>query len=125
MSINWSPTECCRDRAIAVDNDPQALIATRDNAERNGIAPERLLTYLPEDVPPLQADVTVANILAGPLQQLAPVLTGLTRRGGRLALSGILAEQANTVAQAYRTAFTLLGPEASGDWIRIDGHKVI
>ncbi len=117
------------DRAIAVDNDPQALIATRDNAERNGIAPERLTTCLPEDVaintPALQADITVANILAGPLQSLAPALTGLTRPGGRLALSGILGEQANVVAGAYRSAFTLFDPAISGDWVRIDGYKVV
>jgi ribosomal protein L11 methyltransferase len=112
------------DRAIAVDNDPQALIATRDNAGRNGIAPERLHLCLPEDVPALQADVTVANILAGPLQSLAPTLNALTRPGGRLALSGILGEQANAVAGAYRFAFTLFDPAVSGDWVRIDGHKM-
>lgn len=113
------------ERAIAVDNDPQALIATRDNAERNGIDPARLVTCLPQDVPALQADITVANILAGPLQSLAPVLTGLTRPGGRLALSGILVEQANAVAAAYRSAFTLFDPAISGDWVRIDGYKVV
>ncbi|MET0377371.1 MAG: 50S ribosomal protein L11 methyltransferase [Spongiibacteraceae bacterium] len=113
------------ERAVAVDNDPQALIATRDNAERNGISPERLATYLPDDAPAMSADVTVANILAGPLQSLAPVLTGLTRPGGRLALSGILGEQANAVAGAYRPAFTLFDPAISGDWVRIDGYKVV
>lgn len=112
------------DRAIAVDNDPQALIATRDNAERNGIAPERLLTCLPDAVPAITADVTVANILAGPLQTLAPTLTRLTRSGGSLALSGILAEQANSVATAYRPAFDLLGPTLRDDWVRLDGHKI-
>jgi len=111
------------ERAIAVDNDPQALIATRDNAERNGIDPQRLLTCLPDAVPALSADITVANILAGPLQELAPLLTQLTRSGGKLALSGILAEQANAVAAAYRPAFALLGPTLRDDWVRLDGQK--
>ena len=113
------------ERAIAVDNDPQALIATRDNAERNGIDPQRLLTCLPDAVPTLSADITIANILAGPLQELAPLLTQLTRSGGRLALSGILAEQANAVAAAYRPAFTLLGPTLRDDWVRLDGQKLV
>jgi ribosomal protein L11 methyltransferase len=111
-------------RAIAVDNDPQALVATRDNAERNGIAPERLITCLPGQLPDdCRADVMVANILAGPLQTLAPLLTGLTRAGGRLALSGILAEQAEAVAAAYRPAFELQPPAISQEWVRIDGVK--
>lgn len=115
------------DKAIAVDNDPQALIATRDNAERNGIDPERLAICLPEAIDqymtPASADVTLANILAGPLQQLAPELTRLTRSGGWVVLSGILAEQANTVALAYRQAFAMHGPTLSGDWARMEGKK--
>ena len=116
------------DKAIAVDNDPQALIATRDNAERNGIDPERLAICLPEAIDqymtPASADVTLANILAGPLQQLAPELTRLTRSGGWVVLSGILAEQANTVALAYRQAFAMHGPTLSGDWARMEGEKI-
>ncbi len=110
------------ERAIAVDNDPQALVATRDNAARNGIAPERLLTYLPEQCPAnLAVEVTVANILAGPLQQLAPLLIGHTRPGGRLALSGILAEQAEAVLQAYRPHCDLETPAQREEWVRISG----
>lgn len=111
-------------RVIAVDNDPQALVATRDNAERNGIAPERLITCLPDQLPAdCRADVTVANILAGPLQALAPVLAGLTREGGRLALSGILAGQADAVAQAYRPWFALQPVAQRAEWVRIDATK--
>lgn len=122
------------ERAIAVDNDPQALLATRDNAERNGIAAERLITYTPEQVPAdLCVEVTVANILAGPLQALAPLLAERTRAGGRLALSGILVEQAEAVANCYRAHFDLQAPtllrespqqEASQQqWVRLDGVK--
>jgi ribosomal protein L11 methyltransferase len=110
--------------AVAVDNDPQALLATRDNAERNGIAPERLLTCLPEQLPAeLSADVVVANILAGPLRELAPTLAGLCAAGGRLALSGILAEQAAAVADAYRPWFAIAAPATRAEWVRLDGHK--
>lgn len=112
------------ERAVAVDNDPQALIATRDNAERNGIAPERLVTCLPDALPAgTVAEVVVANILAGPLQELAPTLAGLCAPGGRLALSGILAEQAEAVAAAYRTRFALAEPATRAEWVRLDGLK--
>jgi ribosomal protein L11 methyltransferase len=112
-------------RVIAVDNDPQALIATRDNAERNHIAPERLVTCLPGQLPEdCTADVMVANILAGPLQSLAPLLSGLTRSGGRLALSGILAEQAEAVAGAYRATFGLAPIAQRDEWVRIDGVRL-
>lgn len=111
-------------RVIAVDNDPQALLATRDNAERNGIAAERLITCLPGELPAdARAAVTVANILAGPLQSLAPVLAGLTQDGGRLALSGILAEQADAVAAAYRPWFALQPIAQRAEWVRIDAIK--
>ncbi len=117
------------ERAVAVDNDPQALIATRDNAERNSIAPERLAICLPEQIDQHlgngAADVTLANILAGPLQALAPELARLTRTGGWIVLSGILAEQANTVALAYRSAFAMHGPTMSGDWARLKGQKIV
>jgi ribosomal protein L11 methyltransferase len=111
---------------IAVDNDPQALLATRDNAERNRIPPKQLLTYLPEQLPAeFRAEVVVANILAGPLQSLAPLLTRLTLPGGRIALSGILAAQAEQVCAAYRPSFEL-GPLAQRqEWTRIDGRKAL
>ncbi|MEC9410676.1 MAG: 50S ribosomal protein L11 methyltransferase, partial [Pseudomonadota bacterium] len=73
------------------DIDPQALLATEDNANRNGISRDQYEIYLPENTPELQADIMVANILAGPLEQLAPTIAGLTRSGGKLALSGLLA----------------------------------
>lgn len=124
------------ERAIAVDNDPQALLATRDNAERNGIAPERLLTYTPEQLPAdTRVEVLVANILAGPLQTLAPLLAEKTLPGGKLALSGILVEQAEAVAACYRPWFDVEAPillRESGlpggsgsqqEWVRLDGSK--
>jgi len=111
----------------AVDNDPQALTATRDNAERNGVA-DRVRTclpgQLPERVPGLQADLLLANILANPLIELAPRFAALVRPGGNLVLSGILAGQAEDVAAAYRAAFTLEPPAQREDWVRLDGRKI-
>jgi ribosomal protein L11 methyltransferase len=94
--------------AVAIDHDPQALLATRENAARNGVADR--LTILGADAPPPEpADVVVANILAGTLIELAPQIVAMVRPGGLLALSGILAEQASDVGAAYvrpgRSAF--------------------
>ncbi|MBM7061330.1 50S ribosomal protein L11 methyltransferase [Pseudomonas sp. UL073] len=110
-------------RAVGTDIDPQALEASRDNASRNGIAAERFPVYLPAELPQAPADVVVANILAGPLVQLAPQITALVKPGGHLALSGILAEQADEVRAAYQDAFDL-DPTASKDgWVRISGRR--
>lgn len=110
-------------RAVGTDIDPQALEASRDNAARNGIDPARFPVYLPADLPPQAADVVVANILAGPLVQLAPTITAQVAPGGRLALSGILAEQAEEVRSAYAGAFEL-DPTAEKDgWVRISGVR--
>ncbi|MGE8294226.1 MAG: 50S ribosomal protein L11 methyltransferase [Pseudomonas sp.] len=110
-------------QAVGTDIDPQALEASRDNASRNGIDPARFPVYLPADLPQQPADVVVANILAGPLVSLAPQITALVKAGGRLALSGILAEQADEVRAAYAGAFDL-DPTATKDgWVRISGVK--
>ncbi|MCU7906665.1 MAG: 50S ribosomal protein L11 methyltransferase [Candidatus Thiodiazotropha sp. (ex Epidulcina cf. delphinae)] len=106
--------------AIAVDHDPQALQASRDNAEKNGVA-ERLSTFPPETTPTKQVDLLVANILAGPLIQLAPRLTRLIRPGGRFALSGILAEQQSDVASHYRSFADPAPARQCGEWVLISG----
>ena len=110
-------------QAVGTDIDPQALEASRDNAGRNGIDPARFPLYLPQDLPQQQAEVVVANILAGPLVQLAGTITALVQPKGRLALSGILAEQAEEVRAAYAEAFEL-DPTAEKDgWVRISGRR--
>ncbi|MCW5226058.1 50S ribosomal protein L11 methyltransferase [Pseudomonas aeruginosa] len=111
------------ERAVGTDIDPQALEASRDNASRNGIEPARFPVYLPADLPQRQADVLVANILAGPLVSLAPQLTDLVRPGGLLALSGILAEQAAEVRAAYSAHFDLDPTAEREGWIRISGRR--
>lgn len=111
------------ERVTGTDIDPQALEASRDNAQRNGIADERFPLYLPEAMPAEPADLLLANILAGPLVSLAPQLSSLVRPGGRIALSGILAEQTEEILAAYRDAFEL-DPVAEKDgWIRVTGVR--
>lgn len=111
------------ERVTGTDIDPQALEASRDNAQRNGITDERFPLYLPEAMPAEPADLLLANILAGPLVSLAPQLISLVRPGGRIALSGILAEQTEEILAAYRDAFEL-DPVAEKDgWIRVTGVR--
>ncbi|AUG98502.1 50S ribosomal protein L11 methyltransferase [Prodigiosinella confusarubida] len=110
-------------RAIGIDIDPQAIQASRDNAQRNGVS-ERLELYLPQNQPTdLSADVVVANILAGPLRELAPLISELPKTGGYLGLSGILATQAVNVAAAYQDKFQLDPVTEKEEWCRITGVK--
>ncbi len=108
---------------IGVDTDPQALEASRDNARRNGVEDSRLDLYLPADEPQTLCDVMLANILAQPLIGLAPHLAALTRPGGDLVLSGILAHQAREVMTAYEPWFIMDEPEQREEWIRLTGRR--
>jgi len=110
-------------QATGTDIDTQALEASRDNSQRNQLADERLALYLPEQMPQDPADVLVANILAGPLVQLAPQLATLVKPGGLLALSGILAEQAEDILAAYRADFELDPVAEREGWIRVSGKR--
>lgn len=87
-------------RAIGIDHDPQAIIASRENARRNGVG-ERFDVYLNEQFQMQTADVVLANILANVLIELKEQIAPLVAPGGELALSGILADQADSVTQAY------------------------
>ncbi len=107
---------------IGVDNDPQALIATHDNAERNGVA-RALQVYLPADEPVRAYPVVVANILASALIELVELLAARVQPGGVIALSGILHHQADEVLVAYRPYFEDLQVTRLDDWVRIDGRK--
>ncbi|MCU7881889.1 MAG: 50S ribosomal protein L11 methyltransferase [Candidatus Thiodiazotropha sp. (ex Lucinoma aequizonata)] len=105
---------------VAVDHDPQALEASKNSAEKNDVA-DRLKTYLPDGTPDQQFDLLVANILAGPLIQLAPTLTQLIIPGGHFALSGILAKQQLEVATCYQSFASLTNPKQCQEWILISG----
>ena len=113
------------EQVIAIDNDPQALLASRDNAQRNNIADERLMTYLPDEIPSgLSADVMLANILAAPLIQLAPGISNLTATSGMLCLSGLLQSQIDDVCAPYLRHFDFSAPAIESDWTQLSGHKV-
>jgi len=110
------------ERVIALDHDPQALIATVENARRNRVE-QRLEARLPQDLPRLQADIVLANILANVLVELAPGIVSHLRSGGDLVLSGILDHQAGEVVSAYEPAIRF-GPEAHRhEWIRLQGTR--
>jgi ribosomal protein L11 methyltransferase len=108
---------------LAVDIDPQALLATRDNAERNAVAQLIDVRLAAQDDSHTPADILLANILAGPLEELAPVFAGRVRAGGRLVLSGILREQAEAVATRYAPWFDIAPVVAQDDWARLDGVR--
>ncbi|MBT1446444.1 50S ribosomal protein L11 methyltransferase [Shewanella sp. JM162201] len=110
-------------KATGIDIDYQAIDASKANAERNGVA-ERLALYLPEAQPEgLKAEVLVANILAGPLKELAPLIQVLVQPGGKLALSGLLREQAEEVRQCYAQWFDMDEPAYKDDWSRLTGVR--
>ena len=108
------------ERCVAVDIDPQALTATADNAQKNGVA-HCIQTCLPQGMPEGQYDIVLANILANPLIELAGKLADLVKPGGRIALSGILREQAEQVLLAYLPYFEMDAPVFQDDWCRLSG----
>ena len=115
----------CRS-ATAMDIDPQAVIATRQNAADNNVDQDLCRYGQPGRIRG-QFDVLVANILAGPLVQFADSITSLLARGGMLALSGVLCEQADEVMRAYRPWIEFEEPvfrEQDGQiWSRLTGSK--
>ena len=112
------------DKLIAVDTDPQALQATRENGERNHISNGRIECYLPEDVPAdLRGDMVLANILAGPLKTLAPRLASYLSPGAPLCLSGILNTQGDDLIEHYSDWFEGLTAKGKEEWLRVSGQR--
>ncbi|PMG05916.1 ribosomal protein L11 methyltransferase [Vibrio breoganii] len=110
-------------KVVGIDIDPQAIIASKDNAERNGVK-DQLEVFLPQDQPEnLIADVVVANILAGPLRDLSGVIKSLVKDEGELAMSGVLDTQAEDVANYYRDQFDIAPIAEMQEWCRISGKK--
>lgn len=107
-------------RATGVDVDPLALEAARYNSQRNHV---QLDTRDASSELPSDADITVANILANPLRMLAPLLATHTRIGGLVALSGILADQAQSVIDAYEPWMELSTAEAEAGWVLLAGRR--
>lgn len=108
---------------LAVDIDSQALQATQTNLLRNNLAPTRLSTYLPENAPQRETQILVANILSGPLVELAPLIAQRVRHKGLIALSGLLAEQQQEIINAYSPWFILDQAVLLDGWIRVTGVR--
>ena len=110
-----------------VDNDPQAVLATNDNCERNGLLQGRVGTFLPEEYDsistPESVDILLANILAAPLLSLASKFASLVKPHGSIVLSGLLAEQADAITEVYSEWFEMSAAVQREDWIRLSGIK--
>lgn len=111
------------ENAIGIDIDPQAIIATVNNARKNQVE-NRLQLFLAQHAPnDLQADVVVANILAGPLTELYPNIHSLLKPQGLLCLSGILTTQAEMVTKTYQQGFEIKAITELDEWCRIVAIK--
>ncbi|MBP5997777.1 MAG: 50S ribosomal protein L11 methyltransferase [Azonexus sp.] len=107
-------------RVAGVDIDPQAVEAARANAERNGVT-----ALFADSTQPVagEYDLVVANILSNPLRVLAPAICAHVRSGGRLALSGILREQADEIIAIYAQWLPMQVADVREDWVCLAGIK--
>lgn len=121
-------------QVIAIDNDPQALIATQDNCVKNQLQ-QKIHTFSPEQFQQLLsaksstlpfdiADILIANILAGSLQTLANTLTALVKPGGQLVLSGILSDQVEAVTAAYAPNWRFGPVYQQAEWCRLEAMRL-
>jgi len=115
-AIKGAQSVCC------VDNDPQAIEATMENARRNEVSGQ-VQCQMPESWQEARYDVVLANILAAPLIELAPQLCRCLDEGAHIVLSGILSHQSASVAAAYFECCGELKAQQLEDWIRLEGHK--
>ena len=107
----------------SVDNDPQAISATIDNSRRNKVPGDVLTTYLPEAVPPVHADILIANILERPLIDLSEKFAELVKKGGYIALSGLLEEQIPSLLSCYDRWFDMEAPQVEQGWVLLCGTR--
>ncbi len=112
------------EKAYGVDNDPQALVATRENTDRNGLPAESFDVFYPGKIGDIKADLMLANILAGPLIDLAPTISALVKDQGKLVLSGILSHQADDVMEAYAPWFNFDPVKQKEEWVCLSAVKV-
>lgn len=108
--------------AEGVDIDPQAITASNANAKINKVE-QKLAVFLPEQFEEKQFDIVMANILSGPLAELAPRLARYTKTGGYIVLSGILEEQAHSVREVYQQWFEMAPIIVHDGWAMISGRK--
>jgi ribosomal protein L11 methyltransferase len=109
---------------VATDIDEQALIATRENMRRNAIVDNTISTCFPEELAATPADIVMANILSGPLIELADTLLNLVKPSGQIVLSGLLENQTDNIIASYSSQLENVQVKQQGDWIRISGQKL-
>jgi len=111
-------------KVYAVDIDDQAILATKENARRNNVFGEKLVVGYPSVLEEISTDIVVANILAGPLVELAANIAGHCNETGLIALSGILDNQAEVTRTAYLEWFDMEQPVFKEEWSRLSGKKI-
>ena len=110
-------------QVLAVDNDPQAVTATNTNRDHNRIDAGLLQCFLPADLPPVQADVLLANILAQPLHELAGHFADLMKPGAHLVMSGLIQNQVDDLLVTYARDFEMTSPVLRDGWVRLAGRR--
>lgn len=108
--------------ALAVDNDPQALLATHDNACLNEVD-DRIQAHLPDDCPPRTVPLLLANILAGPLRRFASQFAERVQPDGHIVLSGIIESQVDELIESYDPWFELKVYRQEEEWICLHGGR--
>lgn len=112
-------------KVYAIDHDSQALISTKENARKNHLDENQVITFLPKEVPQtLCAHTVLANILAEPLIALAPNITSCCEMSGNLVLAGLLTSQAEDVKKAYAKWFSLEVVMEKEDWVLLAGTRL-
>jgi ribosomal protein L11 methyltransferase len=114
---------------IAVDNDPQAISATKDNSSRNNIVNGHIKTFLSEEYKKTfkkpHANILIANILAKPLQELAPFFAEIVNLGEQIVLSGLLKNQVEGMINIYKPWFDLAEIHYDEEWVLISGTRLM
>jgi ribosomal protein L11 methyltransferase len=111
-------------QVVAVDIDPQALTACKSNMQVNAISSKQIQVISPGELETSTTDLLIANILAGPLVELAPRFAELVKPGGQILLSGILDTQLEEIQSAYRPCFKLDPPSYREEWVCISGSRL-
>lgn len=109
--------------AIAVDNDPQAVLATINNIKTNQVDDRISVLHTDDEGSLDQVDLLIANILANPLAELCQHFSILVKVGGKITLSGILQEQLEMVLKTYSEYFSDLNVKQKNEWCRVDGIR--
>lgn len=111
-------------QVYAVDIDPQAVLATKDNAKQNGIVEPQIITTLTDQIDLPKADILLANILANPLIELAEQFSHLVKDNGYIVLSGIIESQRDVIVNHYQQWFTISEITSQENWFCIVAKKM-